>query len=147
MLPVLATLNGPICVPSFASFRAHDYPEEEIRFFIADGGQGRWLFSDVFHLYINYDHHTAPGCSGNFDSRLSANSPASSTEPELPASLVSIFRGFRAWWMWRTICLGKLARLEKKLRVAFGLVAALRMSGIAISIPVDHAEIPSTKGR
>lgn len=28
------------------------------------------------------------------------------------------FSGFVAWWLWRTIYLGKLPRLEKKLRVA-----------------------------
>jgi NADH dehydrogenase len=30
------------------------------------------------------------------------------------------FSGFIAWWMWRTIYLSKLPRLEKKLRVALG---------------------------
>jgi NADH dehydrogenase len=30
------------------------------------------------------------------------------------------FSGFLAWWMWRTIYLGKLPRLEKKVRVALG---------------------------
>jgi NADH:ubiquinone reductase (H+-translocating) len=29
------------------------------------------------------------------------------------------FSGFAAWWLWRTIYLCKLPRLEKKLRVAF----------------------------
>jgi NADH dehydrogenase len=29
------------------------------------------------------------------------------------------FSGFAAWWLWRTIYLSKLPRLEKKLRVAF----------------------------
>lgn len=29
------------------------------------------------------------------------------------------FSGFVAWWLWRTIYLSKLPRLEKKLRVAF----------------------------
>jgi NADH dehydrogenase len=29
------------------------------------------------------------------------------------------FSGFVAWWLWRTIYLGKLPRLEKKVRVAF----------------------------
>jgi NADH dehydrogenase len=29
------------------------------------------------------------------------------------------FSGFAAWWIWRTIYLSKLPRLEKKLRVAF----------------------------
>jgi len=29
------------------------------------------------------------------------------------------FSGFIAWWLWRTIYLSKLPRLEKKLRVAF----------------------------
>jgi len=29
------------------------------------------------------------------------------------------FSGFMAWWLWRTIYLGKLPRFEKKLRVAF----------------------------
>jgi NADH dehydrogenase len=28
------------------------------------------------------------------------------------------FSGFSAWWLWRTIYLGKLPRFEKKLRVA-----------------------------
>ena len=28
------------------------------------------------------------------------------------------FSGFIAWWMWRTVYLGKLPRFEKKLRVA-----------------------------
>jgi NADH dehydrogenase len=30
------------------------------------------------------------------------------------------FSGFIAWWLWRTIYLSKLPRLEKKLRVALG---------------------------
>lgn len=30
------------------------------------------------------------------------------------------FSGFIAWWLWRTVYLGKLPRLEKKLRVALG---------------------------
>jgi NADH dehydrogenase len=29
------------------------------------------------------------------------------------------FSGFIAWWLWRTIYLSNLPRLEKKLRVAF----------------------------
>jgi NADH:ubiquinone reductase (H+-translocating) len=29
------------------------------------------------------------------------------------------FSGFLAWWLWRTIYLSKLPRIEKKLRVAF----------------------------
>jgi hypothetical protein len=29
------------------------------------------------------------------------------------------FSGFFAWWLWRTIYLSKLPRLEKKIRVAF----------------------------
>ena len=36
------------------------------------------------------------------------------------ASIMGInFSGFLAWWLWRTIYLSKLPRLEKKLRVAF----------------------------
>jgi NADH dehydrogenase len=36
------------------------------------------------------------------------------------ASILGInFSGFIAWWLWRTIYLSKLPRLEKKLRVAF----------------------------
>jgi NADH dehydrogenase len=36
------------------------------------------------------------------------------------ANIVGInFSGFIAWWLWRTIYLSKLPRLEKKLRVAF----------------------------
>jgi len=36
------------------------------------------------------------------------------------ASILGLnFSGFLAWWLWRTIYLSKLPRLEKKLRVAF----------------------------
>jgi NADH dehydrogenase len=56
------------------------------------------------------------------------------------------FSGFVAWWLWRTIYLAKLPRLEKKLRVALDwtwdlvfskdLVKFLTVKGAAISEPL-----------
>jgi NADH dehydrogenase len=62
------------------------------------------------------------------------------------------FSGFAAWWLWRTIYLGKLPRIEKKIRVAIDwtldllftkdFVQFLTVRGPVISSPegeVDHA--------
>jgi NADH:ubiquinone reductase (H+-translocating) len=38
------------------------------------------------------------------------------------------FSGFFAWWLWRTVYLGKLPRLEKKVRVAFDWTLDLMFS-------------------
>lgn len=38
------------------------------------------------------------------------------------------FSGFVAWWLWRTIYLAKLPRLEKKLRVALDWTLDLAFS-------------------
>jgi NADH:ubiquinone reductase (H+-translocating) len=64
------------------------------------------------------------------------------------------FSGFVAWWLWRTIYLGKLPRLEKKVRVAIDwtldllftkdFVQFLTVRGAAISSPegeADHAPV------
>jgi NADH dehydrogenase len=64
------------------------------------------------------------------------------------------FSGFVAWWLWRTIYLGKLPRLEKKVRVAIDwtldllftkdFVQFLTVRGAAISSPEgesDHAPV------
>ncbi len=64
------------------------------------------------------------------------------------------FSGFLAWWLWRTIYLAKLPRLEKKLRVALDwtldlvfakdLVKFETIRGVTISHPHDdHAAAPS----
>jgi NADH dehydrogenase len=45
------------------------------------------------------------------------------------ASILGInISGFVAWWMWRTIYLSKLPRLEKKLRVALDWTLDLMFS-------------------
>jgi hypothetical protein len=44
--------------------------------------------------------------------------PASDIARAWPARTGVNISGFFAWWMWRTIYLSKLPRLEKKLRVA-----------------------------
>ena len=45
------------------------------------------------------------------------------------ASILGInISGFLAWWMWRTIYLSKLPRLEKKLRVALDWTLDLMFS-------------------
>jgi NADH:quinone reductase (non-electrogenic) len=67
------------------------------------------------------------------------------------------FSGFPAWWLWRTIYLLKLPRIEKKVRVAMDWTLDLffsrhfvqylhnRPSG-AVSIPSEHIEgIPSRR--
>jgi NADH:ubiquinone reductase (H+-translocating) len=60
------------------------------------------------------------------------------------------FSGFVAWWLWRTIYLGKLPRLEKKVRVAIDwtldllftkdFVQFLTVRGAAISSPEGEAD-------
>ena len=65
------------------------------------------------------------------------------------------FSGFVAWWLWRTIYLGKLPRLEKKVRVAIDwtldllftkdFVQFLTVRGAALSSPegeADHPPVP-----
>ena len=64
------------------------------------------------------------------------------------------FSGFVAWWLWRTVYLGKLPRFEKKVRVAIDwtldllftkdFVQFLTVRGAAISSPegeADHAPV------
>jgi NADH dehydrogenase len=60
------------------------------------------------------------------------------------------FSGFVAWWLWRTIYLGKLPRLEKKIRVAIDwtldlifskdFVQFLTVRAPAMSMPVSEAQ-------
>jgi NADH:ubiquinone reductase (H+-translocating) len=65
------------------------------------------------------------------------------------------FSGFVAWWLWRTIYLSKLPRLEKKLRVAFDwtldlifskdLVQFLDIRAPMVSYPeVEPSEVSKT---
>jgi NADH dehydrogenase len=64
------------------------------------------------------------------------------------------FSGFPAWWLWRTIYLGKLPRLEKKIRVALDwtldllfakdFVQFLTVRGAAISSPEGEPDGLST---
>lgn len=59
------------------------------------------------------------------------------------------FSGFAAWWLWRTIYLGKLPRFEKKIRVALDwtldllftkdFVQFLTVRGAVMSSPEDEA--------
>ena len=56
------------------------------------------------------------------------------------------FSGFIAWWMWRTIYLSKLPRLEKKVRVALGDLEKEAATGKPIRgrRPTPGSATPST---
>jgi NADH dehydrogenase len=49
------------------------------------------------------------------------------------------FSGFIAWWLWRTIYLGKLPRFEKKLRVALDWTLDLLFSKDIVQFLTFHA--------
>jgi NADH dehydrogenase len=49
------------------------------------------------------------------------------------------FSGFIAWWLWRTIYLGKLPRFEKKLRVALDWTLDLLFSKDLVQFMTFHA--------
>jgi NADH dehydrogenase len=49
------------------------------------------------------------------------------------------FSGFIAWWLWRTIYLSKLPRLEKKLRVALGWALDLVFSKDLVQFKTNEA--------
>lgn len=65
------------------------------------------------------------------------------------------FSGFVAWWMWRTIYLAKLPRLEKKLRVALDWTLDLVFSkdlvkfhtarGVTVSHPLEEPTMAPTR--
>jgi len=50
------------------------------------------------------------------------------------------FSGFIAWWLWRTIYLSKLPRLEKKLRVALGWSLDLVFSKDLVQLKTDQTK-------
>ncbi|TMA11078.1 MAG: NAD(P)/FAD-dependent oxidoreductase [Deltaproteobacteria bacterium] len=49
------------------------------------------------------------------------------------------FSGFIAWWLWRTIYLSKLPRLEKKIRVALGWTLDLLFTKDLVQLNMSHA--------
>jgi NADH dehydrogenase len=51
------------------------------------------------------------------------------------------FSGFIAWWLWRTIYLSKLPRLEKKLRVALGWSLDLLFSKDLVHLRTDSKPV------
>jgi NADH dehydrogenase len=53
------------------------------------------------------------------------------------------FSGFIAWWLWRTIYLSKLPRLEKKVRVALDWTLDLLFSKDLVHFPTSHAPVVS----
>ena len=53
------------------------------------------------------------------------------------------FSGFVAWWLWRTLYLAKLPRLEKKLRVAFDWTLDLIFSKDLVQFMEIHAPMMS----
>jgi NADH dehydrogenase len=61
------------------------------------------------------------------------------------------FSGFLAWWLWRSIYLSKLPRMEKKLRVALDWTLDLLFSKdlvqfLTVRAPaVSHAEAPESR--
>jgi NADH dehydrogenase len=54
------------------------------------------------------------------------------------------FSGFIAWWMWRTVYLSKLPRLEKKIRVAFDWTLDLLFSKDLVKFETRRARAIST---
>jgi NADH dehydrogenase len=51
------------------------------------------------------------------------------------------FSGYIAWWMWRTIYLSKLPRLEKKVRVALGWSLDLFFSKDLVQLKTNDATV------
>jgi NADH:ubiquinone reductase (H+-translocating) len=51
------------------------------------------------------------------------------------------FSGYTAWWMWRTIYLSKLPRLEKKVRVALGWSLDLFFSKDLVQLKTNDATV------
>ena len=56
------------------------------------------------------------------------------------------FSGFFAWWLWRTIYLGKLPRLEKKVRVAIDWTLDLMFAKDFVQFLTVRAPVQSTDG-
>jgi len=60
------------------------------------------------------------------------------------ASLLGVnISGFLAWWMWRTVYLSKLPRLEKKLRVALDWTLDLLFSRDLCRFTDAHRAVPA----
>jgi NADH:quinone reductase (non-electrogenic) len=57
------------------------------------------------------------------------------------------FSGFAAWWLWRTIYLGKLPRFEKKLRVALDWTLDLFFSKDLVQFQTTRARTVSQAER
>jgi NADH dehydrogenase len=55
------------------------------------------------------------------------------------------FSGFAAWWIWRTIYLSKLPRIEKKVRVALDWTLDLFFSKDFVQYAHDHSRTISTE--
>ena len=54
------------------------------------------------------------------------------------------FSGFAAWWLWRTIYLSKLPRLEKKIRVAFDWTLDLIFSKDLVQFLTVRSSVPAS---
>ena len=54
------------------------------------------------------------------------------------------FSGFLAWWLWRTVYLSKLPRLEKKIRVALDWTLDLVFSKDIVQFPLERSPGIST---
>ena len=52
------------------------------------------------------------------------------------------FSGFVAWWLWRTIYLAKLPRLEKKVRVALDWTLDILFSKDLVQFGARRARLP-----
>jgi NADH:ubiquinone reductase (H+-translocating) len=57
------------------------------------------------------------------------------------------FSGFVAWWLWRTIYLSKLPRLEKKVRVALDWTLDLLFTKDLVQFHTFRSEAISTRER
>jgi NADH dehydrogenase len=56
------------------------------------------------------------------------------------------FSGFFAWWLWRTIYLSKLPRIEKKVRVAIDWTLDLMFAKDFVQFLTVRAPVQSTTG-
>ena len=68
--------------------------------------------------------------------RRTLGGPIRPSTPDLTCEQVV---GFVAWWLWRTIYLGKLPRFEKKLRVALDRTLDLLFSKDIVQFMTFHA--------
>jgi len=137
------------------------------RFLEVPGYPGVWALGDCARVPDEGDRACPPTaqhalrqgrCAGrNIAARVSGGTPRPFVYSSIGA-LASIgrrcgvarifgvnFSGFFAWWMWRTVYLGKLPRFEKKLRVALDWTLDLVFGKDLVQFETHRVE-PVTRG-